>query len=395
MTPKSQAKPTLPGTQAGTLPSLTSQESRSPMVTLNFPPPIFVQPDQGPILFEPGQPPRLDTLVMSLPASRPEYIQPPVLASMSAQPYQVQDAALTSKPDRPVITFDNGVVTANTAGQFIIGSETLIPGGAVTINFATMSMESAGSYVVINETSTISVGRTIQMPSSYPVDAEDKVMLGLGHSTITEPNGQPSIIEGTTTIVSAHSDADKNDPYTLMIGGITSTLSDGRMSVIGGSITVAPAIIAYHSTIFTLTIGAKTFTLPNGVVAVHGGKNTVIEAALLPNAKSLTLIYGGKTVKLSDGRSHVVGGTPTVIAVPKATSEARTTTTIVADVDVLGDERRLSLYRKPTFQRFGGDEQGTGSAKTTSYKSGCVRLGTDWPDLLLLCSALFVLKGMW
>jgi hypothetical protein len=314
---------------------------------------------------------------------------------MSAQPNQVQDAAPASKPDRPVITLDNGVVTANTAGQFIIGSQTLIPGGAVTINFATISMESAGSYVVINETSTIPVGRTIQMPSSYSVDAEDKVMLVFGGSTITQPNGQLNIIGGTTTIVPAHSEADKSDPYTLMIGGITSTLSDGRVTVIGGSITVAPAIIAYHSTIITLTIGAKTFTLPNGVVAVHGGKKTVIEATLLPNAKSLTLIYGGKTVTLSDGRSHVVGGTPTVVAVPKATAEARTSTTTIADVDVLGDERRLSLYRKPTFQRFGGDEQGTGNAKTTSLKSGCVRLGMDWLDLLLLCSAFFFLTGVW
>jgi hypothetical protein len=364
------------------------------MVTLNFPPPIFVQPDQGPIVFEPGQLPRLNTLVMPVLAPKPEFIQPPALASMSAQPDQVQDTALASKPDRPVITFDNGVVTANTVGQFIIGSQTLIPGGAVTINFSIISMESAGSYIVINEKSTISVGRTIQMPSSYPVDAEDKVMLVLGQSTITEPNGQLSIIGGTTAIVSAHSDADKNDPSMLMIGDITSILSVSHKTVIGGSIPVAPAIIAYHSTTITLTIGAKRITLPNGVVVVHGGRKTAIEAAILPNAKSLTLIYGGKTVTLSDGRSRVVGGTQTVVAVPKATAETRTTTT-VADVDVLGDERNLSLYRKPTFQRIGGDEQGTESAKRTSYKSGCVRLGTDWLDLLLLCSIFFVLKGVW
>jgi len=359
-------------------PTPNPKEGKSPLATLVLPGPVVVQPDQDPIIFEPGQTPRLNTLIPPRIAPRPTDVDDPGAAAMIAQ---TQAAAPAPKSNPPVLTFKGATVTADSAGQFVIGSQTLIPGGTVIVDSTTLSFDAAGSYVVVNAASTISFAQT---PSPQHIDnnnPEEWATLILGDTTTKLPDGQWSVRGGITTRVPAHSGSNNEDPYTLVLDGSTTTFNNGRAVVLGGSTTIVPAITAYHTTLITLTLGGKTLTLPNGAVAVVGGTQSVITASMSPGAKSLTLTYGGRTVTLSDGRMSVVDATVTVVAVPNAASKGSATTAARGDVDALQDEKSWSSAGGPTWQ---GSDQFSGSARPTSAKSGSGRVQVVCFDAFIL-----------
>lgn len=77
-----------------------------------------------------------------------------VMIGTSTEPFSF---ATVTGADPPVITFDRSTYTADTSSDFIIDSQTLAPGGVITIGGTPISYAAAGKDVVIG-TSTEAVG---------------------------------------------------------------------------------------------------------------------------------------------------------------------------------------------------------------------------------------------
>ena len=77
-----------------------------------------------------------------------------VVIGTSTEPFSF---ATVTGADNPIITFDGSTYTADASSDFVIGGQTLIPGGVITINGTPVSYAAAGTDVVIG-TSTEAVG---------------------------------------------------------------------------------------------------------------------------------------------------------------------------------------------------------------------------------------------
>ncbi|MCJ1227369.1 hypothetical protein MMC12_004024, partial [Toensbergia leucococca] len=86
---------------------------------------------------------------------------------------------------RPILTLAGQTITPNAAGQYIIESQTLAPGSAITISSSTISLVSSGTAVVIN-------GITFPLPTTLSA-------LTLGGTTLT-PNIAGQYTIGTLTL---------------------------------------------------------------------------------------------------------------------------------------------------------------------------------------------------
>ncbi|KAF2025621.1 hypothetical protein EK21DRAFT_93089 [Setomelanomma holmii] len=372
--------------------SATRQEGIGPLIGIRFPLPVFVQPNQDPIIQEPGQPPRLNTITFPQPSTSNH-------ESMVNLPVSV--------PKPPPIAFivNGEAVIANSISRFVVGSQTLVPGGTISIGDTIVFFDVSASYVIINATSTIPIGRVVNTASgSQPVDAAPRVEVGIafenistvlpnGHSSVisaftttiptfsavagtgvrtvvvggttyTMPDGQTTVSGGMTTLIPAGN----AELRTLLLGGTTHTLSNGQVTVIGGITTLVPAtpIASPYTTNMNLLIGDKTFHLPGGGLTIFGGSKTVVPAILTPGAVSVTVTFGGHTSTLSEGRVVVLGATTMVVPVPTASSEISRTGTTPAVV--LYEKQSLSFEKRPTMR---GPEQtgGTGgSAQATGNR---------------------------
>ena len=77
-----------------------------------------------------------------------------VVIGTSTEPFSF---ATVTGADNPIITFDGSTYTADASSDFVIGGQTLTPGGVITINGTPVSYAAAGTDVVIG-TSTEAVG---------------------------------------------------------------------------------------------------------------------------------------------------------------------------------------------------------------------------------------------
>jgi hypothetical protein len=362
-----------------------------PLATMVFPPPILGQPNHVPIIMEPNQPPGQDAFVS--PQVTP--IQSTNLLGFASDIERTaleEYVALTPPPRLLVFTLDGEAVTANTASQFVIGTQTLVPGGSIIIGATTISLNIGLSRVIIDATSTISLRQILQttrLSEAGEVHIKTYVTVIMGGTTVTRANGRTSIVGGTTTTIPAA--ANEEELYTVIIDGYTTTLGDGRVSIIGGSTTVAPAVIAQNEINVTLTIGGLTLKLPGGSTTVVGGKKTVIPLVLSPGTASITLAFGGHTSTLPDGRVTVHGATTTVIAAPEMLGGMATTTVTFAHAS--SGQESLTFDRISTTQGFGRND---GSEQGTNYANGDAKLGVTWVHFLFtVFSVSYFALGIW
>jgi hypothetical protein len=362
-----------------------------PLATMAFPPPVLVQPNQVPIIVEPNQPPRQDTFVS--PQVTP--IQSTHLPGFVSDPERTgleKYVAQTPPPRLLVFTLDGEAVTANTASQFVIGTQTLVPGGSIIIDATTISLDIGLSRVIIDATSTISLRQILQttrLSEAGEVHIKTYVTVITGGTTVTHANGRTSIVGGTTTTIPAA--ANEEELYAVVIDGSTTTLGDGRVSIIGGSTIVAPAVIAQNEINVTLTIGGLTFKLPGGSTTVVGGKKTIIPLVLSPDTAGITLAFGGHTATLPDGRVTVNGAITTVIAAPEVLGGMATTTGTSAHAS--SGQESLGFNRMSTTH---GLERNDGSEQGTNYANGDAKLGVTWVHFLFtVLSVSYFAFGIW
>lgn len=223
----------------------------------------------------------------------------------------------------PILTLNGEVITADSSSRFIIGDQTLAPGGIVTMGGTRISMDVSATQVLIDATATISLDRNTQNVNNIEegrVITKTFVTIVIGGITQTFQDGRTSVIGGTTTVIPADGLTGNQDSFRVVIGGSTTVLGNDQVAVAGRVTSTVPAGAARDPSELSLTLPDVTIRLPGSGILVFGGVRTVLTVAHTTGASSITVVYGGRTMTLADGRITVDGGTTTVVPAPAASS---------------------------------------------------------------------------
>lgn len=292
-----------------------------------------------------------------------------------------------------ILVVEGEAHTMNDVSNFVIDSQTLAPGGVVSIGATRitvmndspahesptiLSLDSAVSFVVVNHISTITLKRpvaTTALEESNDQTTAEVITMVLGGTTVTLPNGQLRVLGGTTIVISAQAATPVGNLFAIVTGGHTITLDDKRVIVFGGQTTMVAALPTDSGEVsVTLTIGGITATLPNGQISTIGGPTTVIHGA--PGA---TIVLEGWTTTLPDGRVRVISGTTAIL---EAAARSTPITT-----ELLGEGQDNGLVS--TIASLA--HQSISASSTEGQKGESRKLMVDWARLILLWSTMALL----
>jgi hypothetical protein len=170
----------------------------------------------------------------------------------------------------PELSLDGTTATANSASAIIIASQTLTPGGQVTVSGTIISMTIDGSSVIFGGSST----QVLVQPASQQ-----------GTSAVftqAQPQITPAYLVGSQTLVASGS--------TITVSSTVLSLAVDRSSVVIGTST--EALSGYLSSNPAVTKGYQIGTQ----ILADGG---------------LAITISGIRLSLADGRSSIVVGTQT------------------------------------------------------------------------------------
>ncbi|KAL8710604.1 MAG: hypothetical protein Q9220_004828 [cf. Caloplaca sp. 1 TL-2023] len=234
--------------------------------------------------------------VLPLPAQTPT-IMP--IAAPSPQPHAaggqpvsipIQPMPAVTKPP-PIITVGPSTITADSSSHFVVGTQTLVPGGpAITHSGTVLSLPSSGSGVVFGP-STQEAQPAVATPA-----------ITVGGTTIT-PNSASQFVVGSQTLVPGGAAITHS-------GTMISLAPLASAAVVGGqtqdltppSVTPAPSI----------TVGGQVVTANSASQFQFGGQT------LKPGAAPV--VINGQTVSLApSGSAVVINGQTQNIVQPMAT----------------------------------------------------------------------------
>lgn len=326
--------------------------------------------------------------------------------------------------DAPVLAVGPNTITANSEGQFVVGTQTLKPGGpAITIGGNTLSLASSGGIAVVN-----GVTRTLQnAPNTTPAPV---ITLGGRVISATVSNGHTQLVIGTQTLAPGIAfivdgttySVPLSDTGKIVINGVTSTLSAGQGSLtIGQQYVTASVKDGTTSYVFApgqtltpggvVTVSGTTFSMPvsaPGSVIVANG----ITSTLRPNSPTtpLALTINGQTyaaqvrsgttdyvlgpgVTLRPGQSVVMSGTTysldgqgTALVVNGQTSSiARVPASNSATTTTGASERSTTSARDVGNFIWSGIGGGAGSSRSTGGGTPTRQGGFDkWVESLVV-----------
>ena len=237
---------------------------------------------------------------------------------------QTQQVTQQMAKPTPVITVGGSQITANSQSQFVIGPQTLVPGGSAVINTAgqTLSLAVDGSSIVID-------GQTQQVSQQVGTPAP---VLTIGGSKITA-NSQSHFVIGSQTLAAGSS-------AITVSGQVISLVSSGNAVVFGERTqaihapsqfiaTQAPILTIGHATITansrseyvvagqTLQAGSSAITISGSKISLAPSASAVVingqTAALTPHSILATvappaITVGGSTIKPTNSDEYVVAG---------------------------------------------------------------------------------------
>ena len=191
-----------------------------------------------------------------------------------------------------VLAFDSLSWTANFASAFVIGSQTLTPGGSITVSGAVLSL--LPSAVVV-------------AGSTYPLS---------GDSDATTP---PVLTFGTELVTA--------DPSGGFVIGSQTLLPGGSITVSGAVLSLLPSATAIVITGSTFDLSSGNLPLTPGVLTV--GTNLVTanpSGAFVVDSKTLTpgdvITVAGTVISLESGGSVAVVGGQTEVLSTKLTGSS-------------------------------------------------------------------------
>lgn len=199
--------------------------------------------------------------------------------------------ALSQAPSAAMLNIGGQAYTAQAGSTFVVGSQTLVPGGVITVDGTKVSLVSGGTAAVVN-----GVTQTLSQATAAPV-------LTLGGQTYTARSGSSFVIDGQTLAPGS----------VVTVDGTTISLaSGGQFAVVDGvTETLAQATISPM-----LSVGGHTYT-------AQAESSYVIDGKTLTPGGVVTLT-GGTTVSLGSSGSLIVinGVTSSIAGAAGATSPA-------------------------------------------------------------------------
>jgi hypothetical protein len=215
----------------------------------------------------------------------------------------------------PVLTIARNPVTANPQGQFVVGTETLKPGGpAVTIDGSTLSLGSGGTIAIVNGvTQTLANVPIVTSPPVLTIGDRTVSATVIGGTTQLILNGQ-ILAPGSAITVSGTTYSLPSGPGSIVIvNGATSTLSPNRLAtptvrdgttafIFGPDQTLTPGGI--------LTKSGTTLSMPlshsGSVIVINGVTSTLGNSAQITAAPPLTIAGNTYTATVRDGTTEYV-----------------------------------------------------------------------------------------
>lgn len=244
-----------------------------------------------------------------------------------------------------VLTVGDTTVTANPQGQFIVGTQTLIPGGpAITVDGSTLSLGPSGTVAVVNGvTQTLGSAPIITGAPVLTVDGQiisatiigGSTMFVLGPGQTLTPGGVLTV-DGTT-----FSMPEDGSGSTVVVNGVTSTLNAPGLPVLtlddSESVT---ATVEGGTTAFifgpgqtltpggVITVDGTTFSMPasaSGSVVVINGVTSTLGQGPITAAADLTINGKTYTATVRDGTTEYVLGPGTTLRPGEAVTISGTT----------------------------------------------------------------------
>jgi hypothetical protein len=320
----------------------------------------------------------------------------------------------------PVLTVGRNPVTANPQGQFVVGTETLKPGGpAVTIDGSTLSLGSGGTIAIVNGvTQTLANVPLITSPPVITIGDRTVSATVIGGTTQLVLNGH-TLAPGSAITVdgTAYSLPASGPASILLVNGATSTLSPNRLAtptvrdgttafIFGPDQTLTPGGV--------LTISGTTLSMPlshSGSVVVINGVTSTLANPQITAAPPLTMNGNTYTATVRDGTTEYVIASGTTLRPGEALTLSGTTYSLdPKGTALVVNGQTSSIARTPatnsastTKSRNVGDfvwsgiggGGGGGNAETGTSKGGgnaLVRRGVDgWVERVVMGLAGWVL----
>ena len=190
----------------------------------------------------------------------------------------------------PAFTVGSDTITANSASQYVIDGQTLIPGGpAVTMSGTRISLAPSGSQVFVGS-STIGL-----VPSLTPPP------LTFGSQTFTADSASNYIVNGQTLVPGAPAITVSGTPISLAPGA--------TQAIVGGSSTIK---LAPGTTPLPLTIGTRVYTADSMSEYIIAGQT------LIPGGPAITV--SGTPISLGPSATQAVIGSSTIDLFPTTPS---------------------------------------------------------------------------
>jgi hypothetical protein len=180
-------------------------------------------------------------------------------------------------------------------GSFVVGSQTLHPGGQITVSGTTLSLGPSASFIVVNgQTSSIALGTipalvlggttyaaTSALSGAYIFDGETLTPGGVitvnGHTISLAAGGTALVIDGSTSFIGAP--ASITNPPELTINGHTYDANSGTTFTIDGQLLSPGGVITVSGTTISLSPGATA-------IVINGKTTTLFPATATPKAQS-------------------------------------------------------------------------------------------------------------
>jgi hypothetical protein len=213
-------------------------------------------------------------------------------------------------------------------GSFVIGSQTLHPGGQITVSGTTLSLGPSASFIVVNgKTSSIALGTipalvlggttyaaTSAVSGGYIFGGQTLTPGGVitvnGHTISLAAGGTALVIDGSTSFINAP--ASITSPPELTINGHTYDANAGTTFTIDGQLLSPGGVITVDGTTISLAPGATA-------IVINGKTTTLFPATATPKAVSA---LGTKSATTTPKPSGTLSGIATATTTKKGAAPA-------------------------------------------------------------------------
>ena len=233
----------------------------------------------------------------------------------------------------PALTFAGSTYSANSLGQFVIGEQTLSPGAAITVSGTQISLAAAGNAAVIGSSTellALNGARTAAMlsfdGSTFTADTSSEFVIGgqtltpggsieVSGTPISYPAGATAVIIGTRTSPLSFGTITSGVRPIITFDGSTYTADassdftiNGQTLKPGGNIDVSGTPISYPSAGTAVVIGTSTEPFSFATVTTADNPTITFDGSTYTADASSDFVIDGQT--LAPGGVITINGTP-------------------------------------------------------------------------------------